>query len=333
MNREHLKQALLECAGYPGSIAITTHIHPDGDGFCAALALGHWLKCIGRDSVIVTEADDLERFGHLMEGAKLIEYTDGMSFDLVIVLDCNSESRLGERMALVRDAKRSLLIDHHEVENLPIAADILFIEPGYVSVGAMLFDALREEIQSLPERDRIHIGDCLYTTILNDTNNFVNANTTPEVFEISAGLARLGIDPSKLYKAYFLNHTHQEMKFVGEVLSTIDVRFGGRVLYIDSSLDMQARNAVDAEAILNMTRWVQGLKGVDVTVYFREERLGLYKLSLRSVLLDVNQIAVSFGGGGHKNASGCHLSGTLSDVKEQITEVLIPLLEGGAANA
>lgn len=333
MNTKNLNQALTDIASDPGSIAITTHIHPDGDGFCAALALQRWLKCGGRHADIITDADDLDRFDHLMKGSVVIEYTVDMLYDLVIVLDCNSEARLGIRQALVDRAQKSLLIDHHEVENLPITAHSMFIDPEYVSVGAMLFDALKKEISCLPDEDRIYIGNCLYTTILNDTNNFVNANTTPEVFEVSAGLAGLGIDPSKLYKAYFMNHTHQEMKFVGEVLSTIDTRMDDRVLYIDSSLEMQLRNKVNAEAILNMTRWVQGLKGIDVVVYFREEKPGLFKLSLRSVLLDVNRIAVGFGGGGHKNAAGCHISGTLSEVKNQITAVLTSAMEDTAPHA
>ncbi len=262
-----------------------------------------------------------------MQDSVIAEYHPGMCYDQVIVLDCNTSSRLGVRQALVDNAARTVLIDHHEVENLPIVADHLFIEPAYVSVGAMLFDALREEILALPDTDRVYIGNCLYTTILNDTNNFVNANTTAEVFATSAALSQLGIKPNELYKAYFQNHTYQEMRFVGEVLSTIEVLLDARVLFIDSSLAMQQRNAVDAEAILNMTRWVQGLRGIDVIVYFREEEPGLYKLSLRSVILDVNRIAVSYGGGGHRNASGCHLRGTLAQVKQQIISALKPLLE------
>jgi phosphoesterase RecJ-like protein len=333
MDLNLLTNTLLESLDHPGSIAITSHIHPDGDGFCAALALQRWLLCKGRSADIITDADDLDRFAHLMQDSVVIEYREVMRYDQVFVLDCNTQTRLGKRYDLVSRAKRSVLIDHHEVENLPITADHIFIVPEYVSVGAMLFDALHEDILQLAEPDRIYIGNCLYTTILNDTNNFTNANTTPEVFAVSEGMARLGIKPNELYKAYFLNHTHQEMRFVGEVLSTIEVLFESRVLFIDSSLEMQRRNKVNAEAILNITRWVQGLRGIDVVVYFREEQPGLYKLSLRSVMLDVNEIAVAYGGGGHRNAAGCHLKGSLSEVKDQIVRHLEPLMENITPNA
>ena len=57
---------------------------------------------------------------------------------------------------------------------------------------------------------------------------------------------------------------------------------------------------------------------VEVGVAIMEAGNNGYKLSLRSKTVNVAEIARSFGGGGHKNASGCMLFGFLEDVIEKI---------------
>lgn len=315
----HLKPGL--------SIGITSHIEPDGDGFCASLALQQLLRSMNLDSEIVIGDDALERFAFLMEGAKLRKWEPGLGYDLLFILDCNSFSRLGDSAELVPNSGFIILIDHHVPEHGLIPAAFSFIDPAYVSAGAILWKVFNPEIKTLPEEARIPVGNSLYITILNDTNNFANANTNAEVFRIAGELTELGLAPNKLHEQYFLNRSPREMRFVGEVLSTIELLHDERILFMHSSLDMQRRNALRPDSIMNITRWVQGVRGVDAIVYFREEEQGLYKLSLRSVKLDVNKIAVMHGGGGHRQASGMHLRGSLRQVKAIILKDMSALVD------
>ena len=268
-----------------------------------------------------------------MHNARLREYHPELGYDLLFVLDCNSYSRVGARKSLIDKAACTILIDHHVPENGLIQADYSFIDPDYVSVGAILYRTFQEEINALPPKSRIPIANCLYVTILNDTNNFTNANTTAEVFATAAGLAGLGIQPHALHKAYFLNHSPLEMRYVGESLSTIELHHQNRILFMHSTVEMAERNHLRPEEIMSITRWVQGVRGVDVIVHFREERPNLFKLSFRSVKLDVNRIAVRLGGGGHKNASGAHISGSLDQVKQAMLSELTQALDNQHSNA
>lgn len=317
-----LKQRILDHLQPGKRIGITTHVEPDGDGFCAALALQLLLRSRGLESEIVVDGNHLERFEFLMEGAKLRQYEPGLAYDLLFILDCNSYSRLGARGGMVQDSSHSILIDHHVAENGVIEADFSFTDTSAVSVGAILFHAFQPEIEGLPDEYRLPIGDCLYTTILNDSNNFTNANTTPETFSLAAGIAGLGINPSDLNRRYFLNHRPNEMRYVGQTLATIQLYNNGRILVMHSTLDMQKTNDLAPDSIMNMTRWVQGVKGVDAIAHFREDAPGLFKLSLRSPILDVNKIAVAYGGGGHQKASGAHLKGSLDEVRQDILNKL-----------
>ena len=61
------------------------------------------------------------------------------------------------------------------------------------------------------------------------------------------------------------------------------------------------------------------VEGVEVAVSLLENGNNTYKISYRSKgKVDVNAVASSFGGGGHKMASGSMLSGFYEDVKDKI---------------
>jgi phosphoesterase RecJ-like protein len=304
------------------SIVITTHVNPDGDGFCAALALQRILSVWNKDSIILTDDDDLSRYAFLMDQCNVAIFRPDapplLQTDLLFILDCNSYDRLGNRRVLVEPANHTVLLDHHVVEHDPITADYVLIDPAYVSVGAIVFELFRSYIFSQSPEDQLYVANCLYTTILNDTNNYANANTNAAVFTFAAELCALGIKPHVLYKEYFLNHSAEEMRYVGETLSTIELHFNRKLLTMYSTLEMLDRNNLNADSIMNITRWVQGVQGLDAIAYIREDAPGKYVLSLRSVKLNVNQIAVSYGGGGHRQASGATVYGTFNEVMSMI---------------
>lgn len=318
MKLSELKTQILASLRTANTIGIMSHVNPDGDGFCTSLALQQLLRIWAYDSDIVTDPGNFSNYEHLMEGARLRLYDPLLSYDLLFTLDCNSLDRVGERASLIDKSRIMILIDHHEVEHRLIKADVSYIDTGFVSAGAIIFRCFQDEITKLDEALRLPVLNCLYTTILNDTNNFANANTNAEVFRAVADMAALGINPSRLYKQYFLNQSAEEMRYTGEVLSTIELHLNRRLLMMHSTLQMLNSNHLDADAVMNITRWVQGVKGIDAIVYLREEEPGLYKLSLRSVNLDVNKIANLYGGGGHRSASGAHVKGSLDSIKHDL---------------
>jgi len=60
-----------------------------------------------------------------------------------------------------------------------------------------------------------------------------------------------------------------------------------------------------------------------VSIFFREIKEGLYKVSFRSKgKVNVSSLAMAFGGGGHHNAAGCTLLGTLDEVRETVFSYL-----------
>jgi len=325
---EDIRNKLLKLISSADRIVITTHINPDGDGYCAALALQRIISYLGKNSLLVTDNDDLSRYNYLQDGKSNEKRFDmlkaeDLNFGLAIVLDCNSYNRLGDRRALIDKAQLTVVLDHHEKENNLIPAELGYIEPSFACVGEMLYALFEPEILEMPNSDCLFIGNCLYTTILNDTNNFVNANTDAAVFIFASKLVSLGIKPNEQYRNFFLQHSAEEMRYIGETLATLELHYQRRILTMYSTVAMSKENNIDPESIMNATRWVQGIKGIEVIIYLREEKEGVYKISLRSETVDVNKIAVLYGGGGHKQAAGCYLYGKLEEAKEKLLKDVI----------
>ncbi|MCB5257930.1 MAG: DHH family phosphoesterase [Candidatus Cloacimonadaceae bacterium] len=321
-NIQELKEILNRFLNSSSSVAIMTHTEPDGDGFCSSLALQRLLRNQAIDSDIVIDADNqLERFKSFMEGAKLSIFESGHRYDTLIILDCNSYTLLGNRSELLRTAHNRFVVDHHIPSNKQLDSDYTFVDTSEVCTGSIIYKMFKPEMEALPKMESIAIAKNLYISLINDTNNFTNSNTNAKSLSFASELVTFGINPSDLYQAFYCNNTTNQMKYLGEILSGIELYNDGQILFLYSSLDMQHRNKLSSNAI-SVLRFVQGIKGVKVIAFLRQDNEESFNLSLRSETVDVNSIAVSYGGGGHKNASGATLYGELGELKSNLISKL-----------
>lgn len=84
----------------------------------------------------------------------------------------------------------------------------------------------------------------------------------------------------------------------------------------------------DTEGLINLPLTVKEIQAV---VFFKEWTEGQYRVSLRSKgAIDVGDVAKRFGGGGHKNASGCTVYGDLAAVRDQVLPLVAQAVERGA---
>ncbi len=78
-----------------------------------------------------------------------------------------------------------------------------------------------------------------------------------------------------------------------------------------------------AELTDGFVNYPRSIRGVEVAIFFREIKNGLYKVGFRSKgKVDVSALAAGFSGGGHHNAAGCTIEGSLADVKEKVFSLL-----------
>ncbi|MDO9577819.1 MAG: bifunctional oligoribonuclease/PAP phosphatase NrnA [Candidatus Cloacimonadales bacterium] len=311
------KEVILEAVEKYRSICILTHKNPDGDGLCTALFLQEILrnKSIKSDIVLEEQAPDVYDF---LDGQKRTKvFSNHMFYDLLIILDCHEEERIGVCSPLIHTAKKIITVDHH-IERASIPDSTNYIDTKTVSVGAILYKMFEKEMNDFPAESALYCAKAVYTSIINDTDNFVNANTDAETFLICSKLMKYGIKPGDITEHFLLSKPANELKFVGESLSTIETYENGKVLFMHSTQDMLNRNGLNGRETSKLTRWTKGTKGVQVVVSMQEVKPNRYRMSLRSNFIDVNKIAVKYGGGGHEKASGCEIKGSLEELQNML---------------
>jgi len=315
-----LKEILLNTLKGRPEIGIVTHENPDGDGIGAALALQEILLTLNYKSDIILEEKIPEVYGFLNAESRTCVFDNELSYRTLIVLDCHEKERLGSCKPLIPKAEKIIVIDHH-IENNIIESDY-FIDSSKVSVGVIIFLSFLAEIHKMNKQSALYVAEAVYLSIINDTDNFINSNVDAETFRISSQLMELGLDPGSITKSFLLNKSPAEMRYVGGILNTIKELCHGKVVFMNSTPKMRQQNRLDSTADSKILRWVKGMKNVEVVGYFSQTAAGNYKLSLRSVSVNVNTIAEKFGGGGHKKASGCSIEGSLAEVEELVlTEI------------
>jgi phosphoesterase RecJ-like protein len=162
------------------------------------------------------------------------------------------------------------------------------------------------------------MATCLYTAVLTDTGSFTYASTKAATFALAQHLVERGASPSRVAQSIYYSNPPGKFHLLGAALRNMHVEFPIAWAWITLD-DMHEAGATveDSEGIVN---YLIGIAGVEAAVFLRQlpGEAGV-RLSLRSKEgIDVAQVAESFGGGGHRNASGCTLPGPLPDAMDRI---------------
>ena len=92
-----------------------------------------------------------------------------------------------------------------------------------------------------------------------------------------------------------------------------------RMAWVVVTDELFHKTGTTAEDTDNFVNYVRSVSGVEVAILFRQTAQKQYKISLRSKgRVDLSSLAQALGGGGHKNAAGSTLDGTLEDIKRKV---------------
>jgi phosphoesterase RecJ-like protein len=287
---------------------IASHARPDGDAVGSSLAMAYALRHMGKD-VRVVSRDPPPPPMLVFPGVPEIEITSQVddTGDAVIVMECGDVKRTG-----VDGLERGYLIniDHHPGNSMYGALN--WLELSAAACGEMVFDLVRELGVPLTPEIATHV----YIAILTDTGSFHYSNITPTTFDICRQCMEAGVSPPSVARAIFDNNNLGRLKLFGAVLSRMELDATGRIatVFVDEALVRDSGGTYeDTEGLINLPLTV---KEILTVVFFKEVGPGEWRVSMRSKGdIDVNAIAKEFGGGGHKNASGCSARGELPALK------------------
>ena len=315
---------LLEALRKPsGTILCLGHVHPDGDVLGTLLGLGLALSAAGA-SVTFAGPHPVPEVLAFLPGSDRWQVwkTAPGSFDIIVMTDCPNPDRSEGLLEGARGPRsRVLNIDHHPDNRRYGSID--WIDPSAAATGEMIFDLL--VALGLPLTPAIALN--LFTAVHTDTGSFRYSNTTPRTFRIAAELAAAGADPALVSDRLYQQRGRDSLVQLGTVLRRVEVSDDGQVAWLSVPRDLVPRELIESEDLVSYPRSIGGVK---VAVLLREEAPGTVKASLRAKgEVAVNKIAHRFGGGGHENAAGCTLSGTLEEAAASLLQAVREALASG----
>ena len=303
------------------NIVILTHESPDGDAIGSSLAMKLALESLGKNpDVIIPEHSRI--FNFLPGTSDILKKSDVQSYDLAISLDCANFKRLVGNEHF-ENAKRTIVIDHHGSNNM--YGDFNYVNPVSPACAEILvgmFEYYGIEISK-------QIGSCLLTGIITDTGGFQYSATTAETFEFTAELLRRGVNVSDIYKRVLNTVTKANFELSKRVMNRLEILENGKVTftYITKEDEKQVNaEPGDHEGLVEIGR---NIEGVEVSVFIRqkEDEEDVYKVSMRSSqYVNVSDVCLMFGGGGHPRAAGATVKGDVETVKQKVLTELKKVL-------
>lgn len=294
-------------------IVILTHETPDGDAVGSSLAMKYAIKQIGKEAdVIIPEFSDC--FNFLPGIDKVISDSKIGKYDLAIAVDCADYKILRGYEAFFEKAKMKIVIDHHGSNKM--YGDINFVNPvapACCQILVGMFEYLGINIDK-------EIGTCIITGIITDTGGF-NYNVTAETFEFAAELLRKGVNTAEVYKKTMQTKTKANFELNRLANERMEFFFDGKVAFTYITLEDEEKFGAktgDHEGLVDIGRCIEG---VEVSVFLHENKgkENGFKLSLRSCeYVNVSDVCLMFGGGGHLRAAGAWIPGTVNQIKEKV---------------
>lgn len=312
------------------SIVLVPHTNPDGDAMGSVLGLRRVLLNAGLKVKIVSPTKYPE-FYHWMDGHdEVIVYSHHpkqaasalAESDLLICLDFNQLSRLGDMKPLIESFEgKKILIDHHPYPGN--FTDLVISDTTFSSTAELMFSVLQPtEFAQYIDRDA---ATSFFTGIMTDTGSFDFSVSNPNTFETVAQLTRMGIDQMYIHSKVYDNYSYDRMRLLGFCLSnrmTVFPEYHAACMYITLE-DQKAFNfkTGDNEGFVNMPL---SIKGIVFSALFTEKSKYI-KASFRSKgEFAVNEVSEKyFNGGGHRNAAGGEFYASLSETLA-LFEKLLP---------
>lgn len=306
---------ILEEINDANSIVILTHENPDGDAIGTSLALYNSLKLYGKNNVDLVIPECPKTFMFLPGAEEIKTSSEFNNYDLAIAIDCASFDMLCGGKEYFENVESTIVIDHHGTNTM--YGDLNFVNPDAPACAEVMIVALNNFGIHIDK----NIGTCLLAGIITDTGGFKYQGVTAETFEFVARLLNKGVNVSNTYRKVLQVKTKSAFELSRAASDRLEFFDDGKVAFTYVTLEDYEKFGCsygDHEGIVDMGR---DIEGVEVSIFVREIQGKGLKVSLRSnESVDVDDIALLYGGGGHQKAAGFSIKGSIESVKEMILE-------------
>ena len=315
------------------TVLVVCHKSPDGDAIGSSLAWAEFLRHRGKDVTVMVPDQYPDFFKWLPNTDKIVRYDKHPDkgdmllkiADLVFCLDFNTPSRVDEMaQPLVDSPAKKVLIDHHLKPDVP--ADLIVSHPDASSTSELVFRIAWQmgDFNMLDKAFAVPV----YCGMMTDTGGFTYNSSRPEIYFIIGELLTKRIDKDRIYRNVFHNYSENRIRLMGYVMyeKLVYMPECHAAFYSLTRDELKRFNYVkgDSEGLVNIPQQIKDLK---LSISLREDtdKPNLVWVSLRSVDdFPCNLMAEEFfNGGGHLNASGGRVDGTIEEAIEITKKAII----------
>ncbi len=237
------------------------------------------------------------------------------AFDAAVIMECGDLARTG---ITGLDRSPVLNIDHHPGNTRYGAVN--WVDESAAACGELVY-AL---ITALGAPVTADVATHIYLAILTDTGSFHFSHLSPRTFDIAARCVEAGARPEWIARTHYDSNRMARVHLFGSVLSGMVVDPSGQIALLTMTADMAADaggSYDDTEGLINFPLSVKDVRAV---AFFRQaDTPERWRVSLRSKgAVDVGALATTRGGGGHRNAAACSLTGPIEALRAELMQAL-----------
>ena len=313
-------------------VLITTHEKPDGDALGTSLALHRGLRQLGISSqvllagpldpnllAIAGPSDDVRRFEH--DGLP----TPDDEPDLIAVVDTGAWTQLESMRSWLRErAERVIGIDHHARGGSVASRRLVDVDCASATQALVpVLDALGVDLA----RDEVAMP--LFLGLATDTGWFRFSSAGSTVYRVAARLMDAGVDKDELYAKIEQNASPARLAMIARALGSLRYMGNGAVAVMRLTMEDFAETGASLEGLAGIVNTPLDIGAVRASILLTEAAKGLTKVSFRSKpareglgIVDVNELAAQFGGGGHVHAAGARIPSDLDEAEAAIEAVV-----------
>jgi phosphoesterase RecJ-like protein len=299
-------------------ICVIGHVAPDGDCIGSVMALYEFLSVeYNKDVYFGFDGKIPYNFRSYIDESLILTDFEDKKFDLLIVLDCADEERLGRYKSLISNSKKIICIDHHKTNTE--FADINIVDPTISSTGELLFHILNYE----NKKTSLKMAEYIYTAIITDTGNFAYSSTTATTHRVAAELIDIGVDVANIDNLIFNSKPISTVKAYIDCISNINFYYDNKLGIAKISDEIIKRNNANINDIEGIVEFIREISEVEISCVLKEYNQELTKVSLRSKNdIDVSEVSVKFNGGGHAKAAGFQINANLEEAEAIVVKEL-----------
>ncbi|MDD2732728.1 MAG: bifunctional oligoribonuclease/PAP phosphatase NrnA [Desulfuromonadaceae bacterium] len=308
---------IIELIRSNSSFLITTHEGPDGDAVGSSLALASFLRNLGKNVTVHYQDAVPDLYAFLPGTDSVLQHIPDQHFDVSFVLDVGERKRAGKEFCDFLRVTTTVNLDHHlSCENF---ADYNLIDSQAAATGIIVY-RLAAAYGYHFDRDT---ALCIYAAVITDTGSFRYSNANREAFTVAGEMIACGVNAWDVAEKLYENQPQKRLELLAKCLSTLEVFKDGKAASVTATSDMFAACGANAELTDGFVNYPRSVRGVEVAIFFRQLEEKKFKVGFRSKgKVNVAAFSAALGGGGHHNAAGCTVDGSLEEVKAAVYKIV-----------